>query len=125
MLNSKQYLKENGIRPRISFKDGSSHVVKLLKDKRDEILTEAEEVKKGVTYLVLEDNEEKTFFTTSANLIEKLSQYDEGEEVEIQMKRKQGLKGYISVYDVKRSKEEYSDLPHQHEDDYDNIPIIE
>ena len=96
MENSKQFLKEQNIRPKISFKEGPKRVVELMKDKTKTINTPQGD-KDGVEYLVKEQGEEKTFFTGSVSLIQKLAEYNEGNTVEIEMKSVPGQNGPISV----------------------------
>ncbi len=101
MLNSKSYLKTHNIMPKISFKDGQPHIVKLIKDKVDFTLNDKGEKVEGMTYLVVEKGENKTFFTGSDSLIQKLSEIPENTEVQIQMISKKGPNGFISFFEVK------------------------
>ena len=82
MQNSKQWMKESGYGNKISFKYGSAHTVKLLKDKVDTIPDGRGGTINGMKYLV----EEKTIFTGSVGLISKLVECEEGDVVNIQMK---------------------------------------
>lgn len=86
MQNSKNWMKENGYDSKISFKDGSAHTVKLLKDKVDSIPDGRGGTIKGMKYLVEENGEQKTIFTGSVGLISKLVECEEGDVVTIQMK---------------------------------------
>ena len=86
MQNSKQWMKESGCGNKISFKDGSAHTVKLLKDKVDSIPDGRGGTINGMKYLVEENGEQKTIFTGSVGLISKLVECEEGDVVNIQMK---------------------------------------
>jgi len=98
MESSKAYMKDNGILPRISFNDLSAHTVKLMKDKVDSIPDANSEGGRveGMKYLVNEDGESKSIFTTSIGLISKLATVEEGATVTIQM-YKQNNKSYYRV----------------------------
>ena len=116
MENSKSFLQKQDIKPRISFKDGKTHIVKLLNDKQDTLTDENGKQVEGVKYLVEEEGEMKTFFTSSIGLITKLAELEPETIVAITMKRKKGEKGYTSYYDVEEAKQEFSD---------NEIPVIE
>jgi len=120
MQASKQYQKDHKIMPFISFKDGKSHSVKLLNDKVDTLTgTDGKEVE-GIKYLVEENGEKKTFFTSSNTLISKLADLGEGDEVSIRMKSVQGKDGkWRSSYEVSAKGKVIKDM----EDG--EIPIIE
>jgi len=111
MDNSKQFLKNQDILPRISFKDGKEHIVKLLNDKIDKIQDGTGKEIEGVKYLVEEDNENKSFFTSSIGLIAKLADLEENTMVGIKMIRKKTDAGYRSSFEVRLID--------------DNIPVIE
>lgn len=86
MQASKEYMKTNQIVPFISFKDGSAHTVKLIKDKVDSIKDGNNGgMVQGVKFLVEENGEKKSFFTSSVGLIQKLSDFSEGDVVTIKM----------------------------------------
>ena len=122
MQASKEFLKNNNIRSRISFKDGEPRTVTLIKDEPDSFFDEVtKKTVNGVRYSVKEKGEEKTFFTGSIGLIQKLSEFSAGDEVVIQMKRKKGENGYISYFEAKRVGEE--DSGEFASDDY--IPSID
>ena len=110
MQNSKTYLHNKGILPKISFKDGQSHLVKLLKDKEETIRDANGLEKQGIKYLVEEGGTPKSFFTSSIGLVQKLSELAEGTEVVIQMKSKKGDKGFISYFEVEVKGQEI-DIP--------------
>ena len=118
MQGSKEFLKTHEILPKISFKDGKAHTVKLIQDKVDKIKDADGTEVEGVKYKVVEAGEVKTIFTSSVGLIQKLSEYAENSEVVIQMKSKKGEDGkWKSYYDVRLVGED-SDTP-------DDVPTIE
>lgn len=100
MQESKEYLKDNNIVPRISFKKDPKHQLKLISDKKDSIQDENGLVVEGMKYEVEENGEKKTFFTTSVGLIQELSQRNEGDVVVIEMKSKKGNNGFITYFEV-------------------------
>lgn len=94
---SKKFVKDSGLTQKISFKDGSVHTVKLIKDKED-VMQNAfgGGTSTGIKYLVEENGEQKTFFTGAQSLISKLADKQPGETVTIQMKNRNG-KSYFVV----------------------------
>jgi len=102
MKNAQDYLKKHGIIPFISFKDGSGHKVELVECSEDIITEKSGEEKEGMKFIVLEDKETKSFFTSSIDLISKLAGLNKGTIVSIQMKkRKDGKTGeFRSYYDM-------------------------
>lgn len=112
MDQSKEYLKKNNIRPRISFKDGNPHTLRIVKDKIDSVQDDMGKQVEGIRYLVEEGGEQKTFFTASVGLIEKLAQVAEGTEVVVQMKRKKSDGGgYKSFFEVRSPQEASEEAP--------------
>lgn len=99
MQGAKDYMGKHEILDRISFKDGKAHTVKLLNDKIDTINAEGED-REGVKFLVEENGEHKSFFTSSESLIIALARYEKGDTVTIQMVRRKGKKGFISSFIV-------------------------
>lgn len=119
MQNSKQFLKDKQILPRISFKDGKPHAFKLVKDKVDSLKNDKGEVVEGVKYLVEEAGEPKTFFTSSIALITKLSEISEDTEVIVQMKSRKADNGqWQSYYEVQSKSKVGKDMGEE-------IPVIE
>ena len=103
MQASKEYMKTNQIVPYISFKDGSAHTVTLIKDKVDTIKDNQNGgMVEGVKYLVEENGEKKSFFTSSVGLIQKLSEYNEGDTVTIKMVSKKVNGEFRSSFLVKK-----------------------
>ena len=103
MEGSKEYLKKNSIFPRISFKTAPVHEVVLLKDKQDQIPGGDGKVVLGMNYLVEENGEKKTFFTSSDALISALSEFAEGSRVVIELKSRKTDTGYSSYYEVRHA----------------------
>ena len=95
MEASKQWMKEGGFSNRISFNDGSSHTVKLVKDKVDSIGDGKGGQVNGMKYLVEENGEQKTIFTGSIGLVSKLAVCSEGDLVTIQMKKANNKSFYV------------------------------
>lgn len=100
MDNAKEFLKQQNIMPKISFKDGKVHTITLISDKMDKITdTDGNEIS-GVTFLVEEDNYQKEFFTASISLISKLAEFKKGDMVTIKMNKIKTERGYKSGYSV-------------------------
>jgi hypothetical protein len=100
MQYSKEFLVKHSIYPKISFKDKLPHTFKLLKDKIDTISGDDGKAKEGVTYKVLENGEEKTFFTTSPSLIAALSSHEPNDTVTVKLVSKNINGKLVSVYVV-------------------------
>lgn len=123
MQNSKQYLQTHKILPRISFKDGQAHLVKLLNDKEDKIKDDTGKEIEGMKYLVVESGENKTFFTSSTSLISQLAECEVNEEVSVQMKSVKGEDGtWRSQYKVIRKGQAVKPMGEVAEEE---IPVIE
>ena len=98
---SKKFLKDEGIVPFISFKDGSAHTVTLQSDKKDKIKDKQGKDQEGISYSVKEKGTKKKFFTSAISLISKLAEYEEGDIATIQMKKRKNEDGnFISYYEV-------------------------
>lgn len=115
---SKEYMKKNAIYPKISFKDKLKHVLTLVKEKID-FIPDATGVKEGMRYMVRENGELKTFFTTSAFLISTLSGFELGDIVNIQMVSKNMNGRIITTYEVSKEGEADEVV------DMDEMPPIE
>ena len=101
---SKEYMKKHAIYPKISFKDKKEHLVTLVKEKIDAI-PDGTGMKEGMMYLVREEGELKSFFTTSAFLISTLSGFEIGDVVNIQMVSKNINGRIITTYKVSKEGE--------------------
>jgi len=122
MQSSKDYLKESGYLPRISFKETSKATVKLLSDEQKTINAGTPEEIKGMSYKVEQDGEEKEIFTSSIGLISKLSECEKGDVVNIEMKSKKQNGKFISYFEVSKEGEEpKSDIAPISDED---IPVV-
>jgi hypothetical protein len=80
----KEYLKKHENYERVNFKDGLEHVLELLNAKIDVYVdNKTNKENEGVKFLVKEGDELKTFFTSSIDLITKLSDIEEKTMVKI------------------------------------------
>lgn len=124
MKASKEYMKTNQIVPYISFKDGGAHTVTLIKDKVDSIKDgNTGGTVEGVKFLVEENGEKKSFFTSSVGLIQKLSEFDEGAIVTIKMVSKKVNGEFRSSFLVKKGDgSESSEEDDDEEEDGDATP---
>lgn len=113
MQNSQQFLKQENILPRLSFRDGKRHILTLVKDKIDSISNDKGQQIKGVRYLCTEDGTPKSFFTSSQALIQRLAEVPEESVVAIQMKRRQTPQGFRSYFEIDEEQidEEFKTIP--------------
>jgi len=81
----KNFLKENQILPRISFKDKKEHTVEIAKARAESFKNDKNEEVNGIKFLVTESGEPKTFFTASQDLLTQLADCKEGETYKIKM----------------------------------------
>jgi len=101
MEESKKYLKNKDILPRISFKDGKEHTVQIKQDKLETITDSQGKETEGVKYKVIEDGEVRTIFTSSIALISKLSVVEPDTVVKIKQKKYKDGSGQIkTTYEV-------------------------
>lgn len=123
MEGAKQYLKEQNILPRLSFKDGLKHVLKLIDSKSDTI-NDGNNIIKGIKVLVEENGEKKTFFTSSESLISKLSEIAENTVVVIELKSRKDQDGqFKSIFSVSVPSTSIpeKDIPEESEDTFDYV----
>ncbi len=125
MENSKQYLKTHNIVSRISFKDSKEHIVELLNDKIDKIIDKEGNEKEGVKYSVKEDDELKSFFTSSIGLISKLAEMNDNDIVAIKLERKKTDEGYRSSFSVRKIGKSEGGGEIKKDISDDDIPVIE
>ena len=104
MQVAKDYLREKGVRPFISFKNNPKHTVTLKNAKKDQLKDQGGEVIDGMSFLVDESGEEKKFFTQSTSLIGQLAEFEFGDTVTIEMKRRNVSGSVKSYYVVTSSK---------------------
>ena len=108
MKAEQDFLKKNDILPKISFKDGKAHTVKLLDRKMLTIKFE-DGPKEGISYKVEENGIEKSIFTSSVGLISKLVDSKNGETYTIEMKKRKTDSGYKSYFVVSQEGKEVSE----------------
>jgi len=88
MQEAKQWLKDNGILPKISFEIDKPLTLKILKSKIEEFTNPKTNKKEnGLKVLVTEDGEAKQFLTTSIALITRLAETTAGSVVKITQKQ--------------------------------------
>lgn len=106
MNNSKDFLKKYNIVPFISFKETPKRNVKLMSDEISTLKGTDGNPVEGVKYVVEEEGSKKSFFTSSISLIQKLSEFNPGDEVTIEMKSRKGNDGKWKSYFVVTKPEE-------------------
>ena len=89
MEASMKFLSDKNFIERISLRDGMKRKFKLVKDEATEIIGFDGTKKQGITYIVTENEKQKSFFTTSMKCISTLSQFhrDDIFEIELQTKK--------------------------------------
>ena len=107
---SKDYLRKEGVLPKISFKETPKVKVKLINDKETFIQTPTGD-KAGIKYLVEHEGEKKVIITGSVGLIQKLSQLEPGTEIEIEMQNRGGKNRFVVA-------KEGEDIPVINQDEY-------
>lgn len=98
---AKEYLKDKGFLPRLSFQQQPKATVKILKGEKRTIPTGGGEEVEGLLFTVEENGEKKELFTASLSLIRQLADYDIGDVLIIEMKKVKTDKGYRSTFEVK------------------------
>jgi len=125
MENSKKWLKENNILPKISFETKQPRILTIVEDKLETIIDKEGKEVNGVKYKVVDENGDPgTVFTSSVALITKLAGVESGEKAKITKESYKALDGgFRTTYKVVKvtdgGEEELSP-----EDD-DDIPVIE
>ena len=107
MKASSNFLQQRGFKPRISLNDGKSHILTLLDDSERTIRDSAGKEIVGIEYQVLENSEEKTFFTASNTLIARLSEFEPDTQVKIKMVRRNTPQGIRTGFEVEKVKTEF------------------
>lgn len=97
---TEKYNKEHPRVPFISFKAQPIHTVTLLSSKEDTLTDKEGKQVEGVSFLCMEQGEEKKFFTSSIGLISQLAQCNPNDTVTIELKRKQVDGQYKSFFVV-------------------------
>jgi len=123
--DAKDFVKDKGLLSFISFKDGKEHIVELVKCKRDMITGQDGKEIDGVKWLVKENEEPKSFFTSSPALVNTLAEYSVGDIVKIKLKKVKTAEGFRSSYSVKLEEEgdEGEEEEEDAEIDVDDIPF--
>jgi hypothetical protein len=118
MENSKKYLSDRGILPKISFNKNEPRIVQIIDDKPETIKDKEGKEVEGMKYKVVENGEAKTIFTSSVTLISKLAEIDSEETVKITQKGYQQDGDWRTTYEVVKIKD-------GKEEEVDDIPVIE
>lgn len=102
MKGAKSFMEKQDIIPFISFKVNEPRHLILIDSKEDKIKDKRSgNMVDGVKFLVTEDGDQKSFFTTSFVLIQKLSEIDENSKVTVmQVKYKADDGDFKTSYEV-------------------------
>jgi len=102
MKASMKFLSDKNFIERISLRDGMKRKFKLVKDEATEIIGFDGNTKQGITYIVTENEKQKSFFTTSMKCISMLSKFQKDDVFEIELKTKKVGDTLISYHVVKK-----------------------
>ena len=102
MKASMKFLHDKNFIERISLRDGMKRKFKLVKDEATEIIGFDGNAKQGITYTVLENGKQRSFFTTSLKCISMLSKLMKDDMFEIELKTKKVGDTLISYHLVKK-----------------------
>ena len=102
MKASMKFLSDKNFIERISLRDGIKRKFKLVKDEATEIIGFDGNTKQGITYIVTENEKQKSFFTTSMKCISMLSKFQKDDVFEIELKTKKVGNTLISYHVVKK-----------------------
>ena len=102
MEASMKFLSDKNFIERISLRDGMKRKFKLVKDEATEIIGFDGNAKQGITYTVLENGKQRSFFTTSLKCISMLSKLMKDDMFEIELKTKKVGDTLISYHLVKK-----------------------
>jgi len=102
MKASMKFLYDKNFIERISLRDGMKRKFKLVKDEATEIIGFDGNAKQGITYTVLENGKQRSFFTTSLKCISMLSKLMKDDMFEIELKTKKVGDTLISYHLVKK-----------------------
>ena len=102
MEASMKFLSDKNFIERISLRDGMKRKFKLVKDEATEIIGFDGNAKQGITYTVLENGKQRSFFTTSLKYISMLSKLMKDDMFEIELKTKKVGDTLISFHVVKK-----------------------
>ena len=102
MEASMKFLSNKNFIERISLRDGLKRKFKLVKDEATEIIGFDGKAKQGITYTVLENGKQRSFFTTSLKCISMLSKFRKDDVFEIELKTKKVGDTLISFHVVNK-----------------------
>ena len=102
MEASMKFLSNKNFIERISLRDGVRRKFKLVKDEETEIIGFDGNAKQGITYTVLENGKQRSFFTTSLKCISMLSKLQKDDVFEIELRTKKVGDTLISYHIVKK-----------------------
>ncbi len=103
MENSKKFLKDHNILPKISFNDGEPRTLTIVDDKLDTTFDQKKQIDVDcMTYKVTENGEVKKFSTQSITLIAKLSEVEKDDVVKIQQTKYKTATGFKKTYKVSK-----------------------
>ena len=130
---AQQFIKDNKISQFISFNDGQPHTV-TLKDSSPSSIKDprTKETLEGLSWKVTENGEDKSFFTRSTMLIQKLNSFNAGDTVTITMKKAPNENGELRTsftvklagqQNVTANEESISEPPPEDDIDVSQIPF--
>ena len=102
MKASMKFLYDKNFIERISLRDGTKRKFKLVKDEATEIIGFDGNAKQGITYTVLENGKQRSFFTTSLKCISELSKFHKDDVFEIELRTKKVGDTLISFHVVNK-----------------------
>ena len=100
MEKSKQFLKDHGILPRISFEKGKPRTLKIIDEKTESFNDKDDKLVEGMKYKVTENGEPKTIFSSAVSLISKLAEIEPDSVVTITQKGYKQDGEWRTTYDV-------------------------
>lgn len=122
MKEIKDWLKSHQVLPRISFKDRQEHTIKIIQTKQESLNNDDGELVDGMKFKVWENEELKTFFTASRDLLMKLADCEENDVYKVKMCAKNVGGKVKSYYNVKKIEGENEIQVEPADDD---IPVVE
>jgi len=102
MKASMKFLSDKNFIERISLRDGLKRKFKLVKDEATEIIGFDGTKKQGITYIVTENEKQKSFFTTSMKCISTLSQFHRDDIFEIELRTKKMGNTVVCFHAIKK-----------------------
>ena len=89
MMNaSMKFLNDRNFIERVSLRDGMKRKFTMVKDEKTEIIGFDGQKKQGITYIVTENGNIRSFFTASMKCISMLSKLSKGDVFEIELRTK-------------------------------------